>query len=55
MKQSVVKEKSDVAENVLSVTVADAKLGHQWVLDSGCSYYMFPNSDWFTSYQSGTT
>ena len=23
----------------------------EWILDSGCSYYMCPNRDWFITYR----
>ncbi|KAL0301484.1 UNVERIFIED_CONTAM: hypothetical protein Sradi_6425200 [Sesamum radiatum] len=26
-----------------------------WILDSGCSYHMTPNREWFTSYRSGNS
>lgn len=26
--------------------------GDNWILDSGCSYHMCPNKDWFATYQS---
>ena len=37
------------AENVLSVCTTS--VGDAWIIDSGCSYHMCPNRDWFTTYQ----
>lgn len=47
---NIVEDNSDDAGNVLSVFVSC--LGDNWILDSGCSYHMCPNRDWFTTYQS---
>lgn len=30
--------------------VSEEKTHHEWVLDSGCSFHMCPNKDWFISY-----
>ncbi|KAK3016566.1 hypothetical protein RJ639_005827 [Escallonia herrerae] len=39
-----------VLGNVLSVTISSSDGG--WILDTGCSYHMCPNRDWFTTYHS---
>ncbi|KAK2976634.1 hypothetical protein RJ640_024168 [Escallonia rubra] len=45
----VVKDNSDGAD-VLSVTISFLDEG--WILDTGCSYHMCPNRDWFATYHS---
>lgn len=34
------------------LTVSGSCSGNSWILDSGCSYHMSPNRDWFSTYQS---
>lgn len=46
----VTENNSDNDENVL--TIFSTRLEDEWILDSGCSYHMCPNRDWFTTYQS---
>ncbi|KAK3043492.1 hypothetical protein RJ639_002071 [Escallonia herrerae] len=43
----VVEDNSDGAD-VLSVTISSSDGG--WILDTGCSYHMCPNRDWFATY-----
>jgi len=52
-KSSVVSvaEKASTSHEVLSVTVFDARSRDEWVLDSGCSYHICPQRDWFVTYQ----
>ncbi|KAK2995464.1 hypothetical protein RJ640_005398, partial [Escallonia rubra] len=45
----VVEDNSDGAD-VLSVTISYSDGG--WILDTGCSYHMCPNRDWFATYRS---
>ncbi|KAK2975121.1 hypothetical protein RJ640_023576 [Escallonia rubra] len=45
----VVEDNSDGAD-VLSVTISSSDGG--WILDTGCSYHMCPNRDWFSIYRS---
>ncbi|KAK3000052.1 hypothetical protein RJ639_022601 [Escallonia herrerae] len=37
-------------EDVLSVTISSSDGG--WIFDTGCSYHMCPNRDWFATYRS---
>lgn len=48
---SVMKEKLDI-DMVLSVTISDERSPDEWIYDSGCSYHMCPNWDWFLTYKS---
>ncbi|KAK3038197.1 hypothetical protein RJ639_030304 [Escallonia herrerae] len=45
----VVEDNSDGVD-VLSVTISSSDGG--WILDTGCSYHMCPNRDWFATYRS---
>ncbi|KAK3010670.1 hypothetical protein RJ639_011399 [Escallonia herrerae] len=45
----VVEDNSDGAD-VLSITISSSNGG--WILDTGCSYHMCPNRDWFATYRS---
>ncbi|KAK2970510.1 hypothetical protein RJ640_001715 [Escallonia rubra] len=45
----VVEDNSDDAD-VLSVTISSSDEG--WILDTGCSYHMCPNRDWFATHRS---
>ncbi|KAK2970311.1 hypothetical protein RJ640_017042 [Escallonia rubra] len=45
----VAKDNSDGAD-VLSITISSSDGG--WILDTGCSYHMCPNRDWFATYRS---
>ncbi|KAK2974126.1 hypothetical protein RJ640_025475 [Escallonia rubra] len=45
----VVEDNSD-GMDVLSVTISSSDEG--WILDTGCSYHMCPNRDWFAIYHS---
>jgi len=47
---SVVEEAS-ILHRVLSVTIFDARSWDEWVLESGCSYHICPDMDWFVTYQ----
>lgn len=46
------KDNSNVAGNVLSLTFAHPQLGYVWILDLGCSNHICSNRDWFTTYDS---
>lgn len=49
---SIVEENSsNGSKNVLSVTHCSVCTDEEWILDSGCSYHMCPNQDWFTTYK----
>ncbi|KAG8483218.1 hypothetical protein CXB51_022126 [Gossypium anomalum] len=40
-------------DDFLLVSTSDnSKLTSEWVLDSGCSFYMCPNREWFSTYSS---
>ncbi|KAG8472564.1 hypothetical protein CXB51_034519 [Gossypium anomalum] len=42
----------DYSDGELLVTsVNDSKVSKGWILDSGCTFYMSPNRDWFTTYE----
>ncbi|KAK3009127.1 hypothetical protein RJ639_013702 [Escallonia herrerae] len=43
----VVEDNSDGVD-VVSVTISSSDIW--WILDTGCSYHMCPNRDWFTTY-----
>ncbi|KAK2993754.1 hypothetical protein RJ640_002968 [Escallonia rubra] len=45
----VVEDNSNDAD-VLSVTISSSDEG--WILDTGCSYHMCPNRDWFATHRS---
>ncbi|KAK2967999.1 hypothetical protein RJ640_009208 [Escallonia rubra] len=45
----VAEDNSDGAD-VLSITISSSDGG--WILDTGCSYHMCPNRDWFATYHS---
>ncbi|KAK2970637.1 hypothetical protein RJ640_000867 [Escallonia rubra] len=45
----VVEDNSDGAD-VLLITISSSDRG--WILDTGCSYHMCPNRDWFATYRS---
>ncbi|KAG8486717.1 hypothetical protein CXB51_020156 [Gossypium anomalum] len=32
-------------------SVNDSKVSEEWILDSGCTFHMSPNRDWFTTYE----
>lgn len=38
-------------DSVDVLTVSKHDSGNEWVLDSGYSYHMCPNKDWFATYQ----
>ncbi|KAG8482498.1 hypothetical protein CXB51_024223 [Gossypium anomalum] len=47
---------ADVVENysdgeLLVTSVNDSKVSEEWILDSGCTFHMSPNRDWFTTYE----
>ncbi|KAG8479421.1 hypothetical protein CXB51_029920 [Gossypium anomalum] len=42
----------DYSDGELSVaSVNDSKVSEEWILDSGCTFHMSPNRDWFTTYE----
>ncbi|KAG8483097.1 hypothetical protein CXB51_022015 [Gossypium anomalum] len=48
--------KADVVEDysdgeLLVSSVNDSKVSEEWILDSSCTFYMSPNRDWFTTYE----
>ncbi|KAG8482499.1 hypothetical protein CXB51_024054 [Gossypium anomalum] len=48
--------KADVVEDysdgeLLVASVNDSKVSEEWILDSGCTFHMSPNRDWFTTYE----
>ncbi|KAG8480237.1 hypothetical protein CXB51_024800 [Gossypium anomalum] len=36
---------------LLVASVNDSKVSEEWILDSGCTFHMIPNRDWFTTYE----
>ncbi|KAG8475695.1 hypothetical protein CXB51_032441 [Gossypium anomalum] len=36
---------------LLVAFVNDSKVSEEWILDSGCTFHMSPNRDWFTTYE----
>ncbi|KAG8474805.1 hypothetical protein CXB51_031510 [Gossypium anomalum] len=47
---------ADVVEDysdgeLLVASVNDSKVSEEWILDSGCTFHMSPNRDWFTAYE----
>lgn len=49
---SVVDSSDRYDANVLSISSGKNQFTDSWILDSGCSYYMCPNRNWFESYKS---
>ncbi|KAG8489761.1 hypothetical protein CXB51_017983 [Gossypium anomalum] len=44
--------REDYSNGELLVTsVNDSKVSKEWILDSGCTFHMSPNRDWFTTYE----
>ncbi|KAG8486119.1 hypothetical protein CXB51_019467 [Gossypium anomalum] len=42
----------DYSDGELLVTsVNDSKVSKEWILNSGCTFHMSPNRDWFTTYE----
>lgn len=39
-------------DNGVLLGVPTSLSGDEWILDSGCTYYLCPNKDWFASYRS---
>ncbi|KAG8478363.1 hypothetical protein CXB51_028111 [Gossypium anomalum] len=47
---------ADVVEDysdgeLLVASINDSKVSEEWILDSGCTFHMSPNRDWFTTYE----
>ncbi|KAG8477605.1 hypothetical protein CXB51_030323 [Gossypium anomalum] len=36
---------------LLVASVNDSKVSEEWIFDSGCTFHMSPNRDWFTTYE----
>ena len=45
----VVAEENLDTTDVLAITITN--WSDEWILDSGCSYHMSPNRNWFSTYQ----
>ncbi|KAG8503716.1 hypothetical protein CXB51_001714 [Gossypium anomalum] len=45
----VVQDNSD--GELLVASTNDSKVSEEWILDSGCTFHMSPNRDWFTTYE----
>ncbi|NAW06114.1 hypothetical protein FGF99_24665, partial [Salmonella sp. gx-f8] len=48
--------KADVGEDysdgeLLVASVKNSKVSEKWILDSGSTFHMSPNRDWFTTYE----
>ncbi|KAG8474425.1 hypothetical protein CXB51_033824 [Gossypium anomalum] len=55
-KQPENSSEADIVEDysdgeLLVASVNDSKVSEEWILDSGCTFYMSPNLDWFTTYK----
>ncbi|KAG8490763.1 hypothetical protein CXB51_013984 [Gossypium anomalum] len=55
-KQPENSSEADVVEDysngeLLIASVNDSKVSEEWILDSGCTFYMSPNQNWFTTYE----
>ncbi|KAG8478631.1 hypothetical protein CXB51_028491 [Gossypium anomalum] len=55
-KQPENSSEADVVEDysdgeLLVASVNDSKVSEEWILDSGCTFHMSPNRDWFTTYE----
>ncbi|KAG8476956.1 hypothetical protein CXB51_030500 [Gossypium anomalum] len=55
-KQSENSGEADVVEDysdgeLLVASVNDSKVSEEWILDSGCTFHLSPNQDWFTTYE----
>lgn len=56
-KQKHVNTKSNLASNSGSInetevlTISKTDQVHEWVLDSGCSFHMSPNKEWFQNFE----
>ncbi|KAG8502413.1 hypothetical protein CXB51_000424 [Gossypium anomalum] len=45
-------DREDYSDGELLVaSVNDSKVSEEWILDSGCTFHMSPNRDWFTTYE----
>ncbi|KAG8474474.1 hypothetical protein CXB51_031434 [Gossypium anomalum] len=45
-------DRKDYSDGELLVaSVNDSKVSEEWILDSGCTFHMSPNRDWFTTYE----
>ncbi|KAK5795348.1 hypothetical protein PVK06_036610 [Gossypium arboreum] len=36
---------------LLVASINNSKVSEEWILDSGCTFHMSPNRDWFTTYE----
>ncbi|KAG8501537.1 hypothetical protein CXB51_004025 [Gossypium anomalum] len=36
---------------LLVASVSESKVNEEWIFDSGCTFHMSPNRDWFTTYE----
>ncbi|KAG8497140.1 hypothetical protein CXB51_008403 [Gossypium anomalum] len=55
-KQPENSDEADVVEDysdgeLLVVSVNNSKVSEEWILDSGCTFHMSPDRDWFTTYE----
>ncbi|KAG8482633.1 hypothetical protein CXB51_024176 [Gossypium anomalum] len=46
---NVVEDYSD--SELLVASVNNSKVSEEWILNSGCTFHMSPNRDWFTTYE----
>ncbi|KAG8497256.1 hypothetical protein CXB51_008476 [Gossypium anomalum] len=46
---NVVEDYSD--GDLLVSSINNSKVSEEWILDSGCTFHMSPNQDWFTTYE----
>ncbi|KAI4352308.1 hypothetical protein L6164_006572 [Bauhinia variegata] len=49
---AVMAQQDSISEEELVLSMVDSQVQlDQWVIDSGCSYHMCPNKEWFESYE----
>ncbi|KAG8493126.1 hypothetical protein CXB51_010660 [Gossypium anomalum] len=48
-KANIVEDYSD--GEILVASVNNSRVSEEWILDSGCTFHMSPNQDWFTTYE----
>uniref|UniRef100_A0A803PXN5 Retrovirus-related Pol polyprotein from transposon TNT 1-94-like beta-barrel domain-containing protein n=1 Tax=Cannabis sativa TaxID=3483 RepID=A0A803PXN5_CANSA len=46
----IIKEQGEASNSGDACTSLDHKDNDEWILDSGCTYHMSPNKDWFIDY-----
>ena len=44
-------ESNHIYRELLVALNADLRASENWILDSGCTFHMTPNRDWFSTYE----